>query len=97
MKGVVETIKNSPICLLKLLWSKCKFGLFFETGLTELPSEYKLQDWTDKDLINYININLNPTSIIEIGRFHSFDQNTFYSKSQKFDGDFKRAIFFLKK
>ena len=82
---------------LKILWEKCDIGLVFETGLTELSSEYKLQGWTEKDLMDYLKKTLKPRSIIEIGRFQSFDSSAFTSSKEKFEGEFERPIFLIKK
>ena len=82
---------------LKILWDKCETGLVFETGLTELSSEYKLKGWSEKDLIVYLEETLKPKSITEIGRFQSFDQSAFTSDKEKYEGTFERPILLINK
>lgn len=83
--------------MLKIIWQKCEDGLVFETGLTELSENFGLKGWDEEKLLKYLQDELKPTCISELGRFKSFDASAFQSSKEKADGEFERPIYLLKK
>ena len=84
--------------LLKVIWSKTNKRMFFETGLTELPEEFKLKGRDEPWLLKNLESALGDVQITKLGESSSFSAETFVSATVKRDtNQFKRMFYLIEK
>ena len=81
--------------LLKMIWSKTKKRMFFETGLTELPVEFKLNGRDETWLLANLNSVLGDIKITKLGESSSFSSETFLEVGTKHDSETFKRMFYL--
>ena len=84
--------------LLQVIWSKTDKRMFFETGLTELPDDFKLKDRDEEWLLKNMKSVLGDVKISKLGESSSFSSETFRKTATKLDSaEFKRVFYMIEK
>lgn len=84
--------------LLQVIWSKTNKRMFFETGLTELPDEFKLKGRDETWLLKNLKSTLGDVKITKLGVSSSFSAETFVKDAVKLDTkQFKRMFYVIEK